>query len=162
MEIFPKFNSEFIKKSILTLSIIIITVIMLTNCQSLIKKEDRAKDKAQVTESNFAEAQGDSVKVQPDTTTAYRKFLIESENRINAYEKEIADLKIKIAKEKKTEKANYEKKLAELEQKKETLKTKVIDYQDRQIDDWTKKQIEFRKDLDDLGSAITDFFVQEE
>ena len=31
-----------------------------------------------------------------------------------------------------------------------------------QIDDWNDKQIEFQKDLDELGTAITDFFVHEE
>lgn len=151
------------KKSILTLSFLIMTGIMLTNCQSSIKKGDKAKDNAQITEGDLTESQNDSVKIQPDTTTtAYQKFITESEIRINAYEKEIADLKFKIAKEKKTEKTKYEKKLAQLEQKNETLKTKIIDYKDRQIDDWDKKQIEFRNDLDDLGSAITDFFVHGE
>ena len=135
---------------------------MLTNCQPSIKKEDKAKDHAHPTESNLSESQSDSVKVQPDTTTAYQKFITESEIRINAYEKEIADLKIKITREKKTEKVKYEKKLSQLVQKNETLKTKVIDYKDKQIDDRIEIQVEFTKDLDDLGSAIADFFKDEE
>ena len=63
---------------------------MLTNCQSSIKKEDKANEKTQGTENYLADTQSDSVKVQQDTIWAYQEFLIESENKINTYEKEIA------------------------------------------------------------------------
>jgi hypothetical protein len=49
-----------------------------------------------------------------------------------------------------------------LEQKNQELKTKIIDYKDKQISDWDNTQLEFRKDLDELGTAIADFFVKEE
>jgi chromosome segregation ATPase len=92
---------------------------------------------------------------------AYQKFITESENRINAYEKEIAGLKIKIAEEKKTEKAKYEKKLAELEKKNNDLKNRITDYKNKQLDNWDEKQHEFRKDLDELGNSIAGFFNQD-
>ncbi len=150
------------KNPILTLSLLVImSGIMLTNCQSTAKKVDKTGDKAQDTENYLAGTQSDSVNVLQDTTTAYQKFIEESENRINTYERSIADLKIKIAEEKKTEKAEYEKKLVQLEQKNKALKTKVINYKNKQIDDWRKKQVEFKKDLDELGSAIADFFVKD-
>ena len=135
---------------------------MLTNCKSSLEKEDNTSDKAQDTEDHLANTPMDTVKVLQDRTTAYQKFIAESETRINIYEKEITDLKIKIAEEKKTEKSKYEQKLAQLEQKNEMLKTKIIDYKDKQIDNWDAKQLEFRKDMDDLGNAISDFFVKEE
>ena len=144
------------KKSILTLALSIIMIgATVTSCQSSVKKEDKASNKIQDTES-------DSVKVQQDTISMYQKFINESEVRINTNEKHIAEIKAKIATEKKEQKAGYEKKLAQLEQKNQALKTKIIDYKDKQISDWDNTQLEFRKDLDELGTAIADFFVKKE
>jgi len=149
------------KNSILILSLLVImSGTMLAYCQSSENKKDKANDNAQDTENYLEDTQMDSLKV--DTTIAYQKFITESEYKINEYEKSIAELKIKIADKKKSEKAKYEKKLIELEQKNEALKTKVIEYKNKQLDDWDKKQIEFRKNLDDLGDAIADFFVKVE
>ena len=150
------------KNSIFTLFFIVMTGTMLLNCQSSTNKEDIANKKIQNAELCLTDDIGDTIKVLTDTTTAYQKFILESENRVRAYEKEIANLKIRIADEKKSEKAVYVKKLEQMEQKKELIKSKVIQYKDKQLDDWDKKQVGFQKDLDDLGIAIADFFESEE
>jgi hypothetical protein len=156
MEIYPYIKIIKMKKSILTFGLSIVMVgAIVTSCQSSVKKEDKTSDKTQNTES-------DSVKVQQDTTSMYQKFINESEVRINTNEKSLAEIKAKIATEKKDQKAGYEKKLAQLEQKNQALKTKIIDNKDKQVSNWDNTQLEFRKDLEELGTAIADFFVKEE
>jgi TolA-binding protein len=147
------------KNTVLTLSLLVImSGAISTKCQISTKQENKAHNQ----ENNLADNQCDSVKVLQDTTTTYQKFIAESEKRINTYEQSIAELKTKIAKKNSTEKTAYEKKLAQLEQKNQELKTILIDYKNKQIENWDEKQIEFRNDLDDLGKAIADFFVKAE
>ena len=134
----------------LTLSTIMIAAIF-SNCQSPAVKE---------TKNNLSKTQNDLIKVQQDSITAYQKFIKESEDKINAYEKNIAEIKAQIANKTKEEKTKYERKLVQLEQKNKALKAKIINYKDKQIDDWDQIQVEFRKDLNELGSAIADFFVK--
>ena len=129
---------------------------MLTNCQSQATKEHNSK--LQDAKDNFEKAKNKLHASQQDTITTFQKFIQESEKQIKVYEKNIAELKLKISKETGEEKAKYEKKLAELDQKNKQLKTKITNYKDEQIDNWDEKQIAFRKDLDELGNAIAGFF----
>jgi septal ring factor EnvC (AmiA/AmiB activator) len=99
--------------------------------------------------------------VKQDTLTAYQEFVKKSEAQLKEYDKYIADLKTKIVKEKKKDKALYEKKLAKLEQKNKELKTKLVNYKNEKVSDWKEMSVEFKKDLDELGNAITGFFGKE-
>lgn len=150
------------KKSILLLSLAIILMGgMLTNCQSQATKEEKAIDQVQDAKSDLEEAKSNLTKVQQDSVTAYQEFIKDSEDQIKVYEKNLAELKEKIAQEKKGAKATYEKKLAELEQKNKNLKTTIVDYKNAQADNWNEKQLEFKRDLDELGSAIAGFFEKD-
>jgi len=90
---------------------------------------------------------------------AIQQFKNESEAIISANEKNIAELKIKIAKEKKENKASYEKKLAELEQKNSDLRKKLNEYKAEGEDDWNIFKAEFSHDMDELGKAFKDLTV---
>ncbi|MGC9344382.1 MAG: hypothetical protein ACP5E3_16885, partial [Bacteroidales bacterium] len=85
----------------------------------------------------------------------------DSEKQIEVYEKDIAELKLKIAEEKKEVKIKNEERLAKLEMKNNELKNKVVSDKNKQVDNWEERQREFKKDLDTLGNAIADFFVSD-
>ena len=142
------------KNLILSLSGIIIMGGILISCQSQNEKEKKAIEKVQDAKNNL-------INVQQDTDTAYEKFILESEEQIKIYEKNIADLKIKLRQEKKEKTTSFQNKLADLEQRNEVLKTKIANYKKEHLDNWDEIQIEFKKDLDELGSSIAGFFNQE-
>jgi len=122
---------------------------MFVSCQSSAEKVDQAKE-------NVVDAKQELNQAIKDSIVQFRK---ESAQQITAYEQSIADLKAKIATEKKDVKATYEKSLEELEQKNELLKTKLNDFKDEETDKWESFRDEFRKDMQDLGSAIKNFTV---
>jgi septal ring factor EnvC (AmiA/AmiB activator) len=75
-------------------------------------------------------------------------------------EKNIAEFKARIAKEKKENRADYEKKLIELENKNSDLKKKLADYKDDGQDKWISFKAEFNRDIDELGKAFKDLTVE--
>jgi hypothetical protein len=68
-------------------------------------------------------------------------------------------LKIKSSKIDAKNKATYQKKISELEQKNAKLKSDLADYKDESPDKWTSFKIEFNHDMNELGKAIKDFTV---
>jgi septal ring factor EnvC (AmiA/AmiB activator) len=148
------------KNQMLMLSILVlITGSLLTNCQSPASKEDKAKDEVQAAANSMDATLDTMFEVGQDTITAYQAFVKESEVRMDAFEKNIAELKVKIAKENKENKAAYQKNLADLEQKNSEMKRKLKAYKDDGIEGWNKFKTEFSKDLDELGNAFKNFTV---
>jgi predicted RNase H-like nuclease (RuvC/YqgF family) len=132
---------------------------VLNSCNS---SDDKSKaDPFQDAKSEMAEPRTDSLQMDIDTIAIYQDFIKNSEARITAYEKEIAEVKNKIAEVNKKEQSEYKKKLALLEEKTKVLKANIISYKDKKIKDWNEKQVEFKKDMDELGHAITNFFENE-
>ena len=100
--------------------------IMLNSCQSS-KKIESARDNLQDARENVVEANNELSLALNDSIQQFKK---ESKEKISSYEKTIAEFKIKIANAKKENKAQYEKKLAWLEQKNSDMKKKLEDYKD--------------------------------
>lgn len=138
------------KKVFLLFVSVLITGTMFMSCQTSSEKVDQAKE-------NVIQAEQELHKAIRDSIVQFRK---ESQQEISAYEQSIADLKAKIATEKKDVKETYEKKLAELELKSELLKIKLTDFKDDETDKWESFREEFRNDMDDLGLAIKNFTVK--
>ena len=80
-----------------------------------------------------------------------------AKEKINSYEKSIGELKARIAKEKKGNLANYEKKLAELEHKTSELKKKLEEYKEEGKEKWDSYKLKFNHDMDELGKALKNF-----
>lgn len=55
-------------------------------------------------------------------------------------------------------KANYDKKIAELEQKNSDIKKRMDDYKAKDKENWAAFKIEFSHDMDELGNSFSDFF----
>lgn len=141
--------------------LIVTLVLPLFLMGALIISCDSSADK-QVDNKKLTEPKQDSINMHQDTLAAYQNFINKSEERIKVYEENIAELKSKIAEHKKKDQANYEKKLALLEQKTKALEAKVIIYKEKKMKDWNEKQVEFKKDMDELGKAIANFFEKED
>ena len=122
---------------------------VLTGCQSSADKLQDAKNKVAAANQELNQAVKDSV----------QQFKKESLEKISNYDKNIAELKAKIAPAKKESKAKYEKTLADLEQKNNDLKKKLEEFKEDQISNWKSFKNEFNHDMDELGQALKDFTV---
>lgn len=142
------------KNSIPTLvvSMLLMAVAIFSGCESSETKVDNAK--ADVTTANEALAKANAEYLAD--VEAYRK---EKAELIAANDSSIVALKSKIANEKKEVKADYEKKITELEQKNRDLKTKIGDYKDEDKERWESFKREFNHDMDELGKALKDLTV---
>jgi len=139
------------RKTISALAVtIFIAGAILTGCQSSAKKVENAQDKVIEANQELSQALKDSI----------QQFKTESELKISANEKSIAEFKAKIKNEKKENKAAYEKKLAELEQKNSDLKKKLDEFKDDSKANWKTFKTEFSNDMNELGQALKDFTVK--
>lgn len=123
---------------------------MITSCQQSGNKVEDARENVVEANQELKQAISDSV----------QQFKRESEAKISAYDRNIAELKVKIALEKKEDKALYEKNLAELEQRNKEMKRKLAEYKAEGKDDWNSFRYEFKRDMDELGQSLKDFTVK--
>ena len=149
------------KNSILFLaSILLLTVTILSGCQSSAKKVENAEVKVQEAKKDLADSKKDLYTIRLDTISNYEQFKIEAEKIIVAQEKNITEFKARMASEKKEINADYNKKLVELENKNSDLKKKLADYIDDGQNKWMSFKDEFNHDMDELGQAFKDLTVE--
>lgn len=84
------------------------------------------------------------------------EFKKEAADRIAANDKIAADFKQRVKSEKAEVKADYNKKIAELERKNTDMKKAIEEYKMESEDTWESFKSEFNHDLDELGSAFND------
>ena len=146
------------KKTIFTLAVAsFMFAMILSGCQSSEKKVENAQDKVQDAENNLTKA---NQELNMAIRDSIRQFKIESESTISTYEKNIADIKIKIAKTNKENRAAYERKLADLEQKNLEMKSKIEAFRDDENAKWAAFRREFNHDMGELGQALKDFTIK--
>ena len=87
--------------------------------------------------------------------TAFKK---DAEERIEANEKRIEELKVKLKKPGKLLDKMYEDRIATLRERNRELRAKIAGYETTQTD-WEKFKEEVNHDLDELGKAINDIFT---
>jgi hypothetical protein len=143
---------------ILAITTLIVTF-LITACESSSKKVEDAQKKVEQTKVNAIAANIELNQARKDSISNYKQFKKESEDRIIAQEKSIAEFKARIAKEKKANRAEYEKKLVQLEQKNSDLRKKLNEYKDEGKGKWISFKIEFNHDMDELGKAFKDLTV---
>ena len=149
------------KKTTFSLAIItIMAVTMLTNCQTSANKYEKAQDKVQDAKNELIEAKSDLKKAQQDSYNEYLMFKKESDEKISAHDKNIAEFRARIAKEKMEVQGKYEMQLALLEKKNSDMKKKLVDYKEEGKDQWEMFKTEFNRDMDELGNAFKDLVVK--
>ncbi|MFO7668649.1 MAG: hypothetical protein R6W31_03235 [Bacteroidales bacterium] len=148
------------KNSILFLSgILFLSVTIPYGCQPSATKMEAAEDQVQEDRKDLAESKADLYRATQDSIFNYQQFKIDADQKIIAQEKKIADLKARIENESKEVNDDYNKKLAELENKNSELKKKLADYEDDGQDKWKDFKKEFDHDMDNLGKAYKDLTV---
>ena len=136
----------------------IIAGTMFTGCNSSGNKIENAENKLEAANDNVSAAKQDLNQAIKDSLTEYQKFKKESDERIMAFDKNIAELKVKIANEKKENKARYEKKLNGLEQQNRKMKKDLEEYKEEGKEKWYSFRVKFNSDMDNLGTALKGFF----
>jgi hypothetical protein len=145
-------------KTIFTLAITTIMAgTMITGCQSSADKIENAKENVKDAEDKMVEAKQNLNIAINDSIQLFKK---ESEEKISAFEKDIAEFKAKITTVKEETKDEYEKKLASIEQKNNKLKKKLENYKEDGQDNWSQFKNEFNHDMDELGKAFKDLTIK--
>ncbi len=138
------------KKTILTLSIALFaTGSILTSCKSSAEKVEDA-------EKSVTEANDDLNQANDEYITDIENYRIQAADEIESNNKSIADFNLRIANEKKEARADYQKKIGELEQKNSDMKKKMDDYKASGKENWENFKTEFSHDMSELGKAFSD------
>src|ERR1039457_6678306 len=141
------------KKSILKLATITFTVgAMLTSCNTPSEKVEKA-------EANVTEAKKDLNEAQEEYLTDIENCRKATDEKIAANDQSIVEFKTILANEKKEAKADYKKKLAELEQKNTDMKKKMDDYKADGKENWELFKADFNKGMDEIGQSLKDLTI---
>ena len=129
----------------------LIAGVMITGCNTPTQKVEKAKVEVD-------QAQDDLDQAKLDYHAEIESFKNETKEKTITNEQMIAELKARIAKEKKEARVMYEKRIAELEKKNNELKENINNYKDEGKDNWESFKDEFSNDMKNLGTALKDFF----
>lgn len=131
-----------------------------TACQSSAQKQENADAKLQDAKEELKDVKQDAnVEAQKEATAEeWTTFRNESQEKIWANEKQIAELKVKMNKPGKLLDAAYAKRIDSLEEKNKDLKRRMDAYE-KSHSDWESFKREFNYDMDELGKALKDLTV---
>jgi len=129
-----------------------IAVFGLSNCKNSPSEKaesvETAKENLDIAEQSYVDAVVDS-------TNEYARYKAESEGKLKDNDQKIAELKANMKAKKLKDRTNYEIKLNELEQKNAKLKLSISDYKESDKNNWQIFKTNFKKDMDELGKAIS-------
>src|ERR1035437_4343652 len=149
------------KKSILAVAAsVFITGAIITSCNTSSEKVENSQNNVKEAQNNVNEANKDLDKANQEYLNDIENYRKETADKIAANDKSIDDLKAKIKHEKKEAKADYKKKVDELEQKNNDMKKKLDDYKADGKEKWEIFKAEFNHDMDELGKALKDMTVK--
>ena len=136
------------------------STVFLTSCRSSAEKEAAAQASVMDAEQNLADVQKDTLEkaVKVAEADEWIAFKLEQENKIRDNDKRIAELKTKLKKPGKLLDPIYEKRIDNLREKNAEMKARITNYENSQTD-WAKFKAEFNRDMDELGSSLKDFSV---
>jgi len=139
------------KRSILTMAALAFMMgALLSGCNTPEQKVINAEE--DVMEANEALDQANA-----DYLADMEQFRRETEERTITNDEMIAEFRSRMAKEKAAVRADYEKKIAALEESNARMKIRMADYKDEGSDKWYAFKLEFNRDMNELGKAFADF-----
>ena len=138
-----------INQSILTLAILAALTI---GCNSSSKNLEQAQE-------DVVDAHNELDQANLDYDADMENYRLETAKTIEANNQSIAEFKVRIAKEKKEKRAEYEAKINELDQKNSDMKKKLDEYQADGKEKWDAFKTEFSRDMNELGLAFKDLTV---
>jgi chromosome segregation ATPase len=139
-----------VKKLIVFSVLALIAVAGLTNCGPRSKKVDDAQTKIDSINAKAKEEYLEDIKT-------FRKDVNE---QIAANGRSITEFRSKMKEKKQKINADYEKKIAKLEQKNNELKKRMDEYKAEGEENWDKFKAEFDHDMAELGKAFRDLTVK--
>ncbi|MES2618625.1 MAG: peptidase M23 [Bacteroidota bacterium] len=142
-------------KNLFLVAVATITSSLFVSCTSSSQKVENA-------DANVTEAKQELAEAKSDYIAEMVIFKQETNEKIAANELVIADLKSKMSKVKKDEKAAYIEQIAVLEKKNTDLKIRMENYNEDGNDKWESFKREFNHDMDELGKSLNDLTVDNE
>jgi len=140
-----KINTLFITATIVATAIF-------TSCSSPSEKVENADAEVEVAKEDLANAEYKySVEVE--------NFKKQTDEKITANERMIADIKVSMAKDKKYATAEYKKQIAAIELKNAEMKLRMNEYKEDGNEKWESFKREFNHDMDELGHSLNAFTV---
>jgi hypothetical protein len=140
-------------KSILKITAVLFaTSLVATGCNTPAEKVEHAQE-------NVTEANNDLNKANEAYLADVETYRIETTNKINSNNQSIIDFNARIDGQKKEAKADYRKKVAELETKNSDMKKRMEDYKADSKENWESFKTEFNHDMDELGNAFRDLTI---
>ncbi len=145
------------KNSIFVLAVCIFTTgAILTGCNSSSQNADDAQKKVENAQNNVTEANKNLDKANEEYLADIDNYRKEADAKAAANDKIITDLKARVNIQKKETREDYNKKIAELEQKNAEMKKKMDDYKAQGKENWENFKGDFNHSMDDLGKAFND------
>jgi DNA anti-recombination protein RmuC len=126
-----------------------------TSCSS-------AADKVENAEAGVDQANDELNAANKQYEEELNAYRTETYEKISANEKSVAEFKLRIENEKKDAKADYNKKIAELEQQNSDMKKRMDDYKSDGRENWENFKTEFNNDMNKLGEAFKNLFVNDD
>ena len=140
------------------------STIMLTGSVSLLScnnSTDSTTDNDDKKDTVVIEDKDNTVNERVATAEEWAEFKREAEQKIDANEKRIAELREKRKKAGKVMDKVYEERIEALQERNRNLRLKITNYETNKTD-WDKFKEEFNRDMDELGKAIGDIFKDNE
>ena len=113
-------------------------------------------DKVNASKANVEKAELDLELAKQDYNEEYNQFKLESEGKITANEKLIADLKAYSKNKKKETKDEYDRIVNDLEAKNQAMKDKMNGYKEDGNNKWESFKNEFNHDMSEIGKSLND------
>ncbi len=135
-------------KHFILAAILLMAGSLLTGCDN---NRENANEKVK-------QANQDMVDEQAQYEKEWQQFKHDTELKINANQKNIADFKTAMKTTSEKFKAKYENEILTLEQKNIELQKKLNDYKYEGKDNWEEFKQEFNNDIDSVGNALNALF----
>lgn len=130
-----------------------LTAPVLLSCNTPAEKVENAQNKVKSANEDLDSA-------NQEYMADIESYKQETADKIAANEKSIAAFYVRIANEKADAKADYQKKIADLEQKNSDMKMKMDNYQAQGKENWESFKTEFNHDMQELGEAFKNLTVK--
>lgn len=121
---------------------------------------DNAAKKVENAENNVTEAKAELKDARAEYMKDVENYRRQTADQLEANNKSIEQFNLSIAKEKAQTKDAYNKQIAELELRNRELQKRMDEYNGDSKDQWDQFKSEFKRDMDQLGIALSNLTVK--
>jgi len=139
------------KKSILIITVIIVSPFLITSC-------DKSNQNQEQAESSFVEANREITISRNEVTAEIQTFRIEMAGKIMENNRSIADIKRRINRDATFVVETDEARIAKYESENREMKRVIDNYSDLSRYKWDAFKKEFTGEMEDLGHSLKNFF----